>query len=79
MLPVAEPLGRYATGRLGQSRVIHDNNARSLTMQPQTLRCLPQDDIELVSKDEILDFKPTRRPEQVGAGKGWQASHEMMP
>ena len=29
------------------------------TMQPQTLRRLPQGDIELMSKEEILDSKPT--------------------
>ena len=34
-------------------------------MQPQTLRRLPQGDIELMSKEEIFDFKPTPRLEQV--------------
>ena len=35
-------------------------------MQPQTLRCVPQGDIELMSKKQILDFKPAPRLEQVG-------------
>jgi hypothetical protein len=35
-------------------------------MQPQKPRCVPQRDIELMSKEEILDFKPAPRLEQVG-------------
>jgi hypothetical protein len=35
-------------------------------MQPQTLRRLPQGDIELMSNEEILDLRRTLRLEQVG-------------
>jgi hypothetical protein len=34
-------------------------------MQPQTVWCTPQGNIELVPKKEVLDFKPAPRPEQV--------------
>jgi hypothetical protein len=34
--------------------------------QPQTVRCTPQGNIELMPEKEILDFKPAPRPEQVG-------------
>ena len=34
-------------------------------MQPQTVWCAPQGDIELMPKKEVLDFKPAPRPEQV--------------
>src|SRR5688572_11479490 len=36
------------------------------TPQPETLRCAPQDDGELMTKKEVLDFKPTPRLEQIG-------------
>jgi hypothetical protein len=35
------------------------------TTQPQTLRCTPQCDVELVSKKEILGLKPALRLEQI--------------
>jgi hypothetical protein len=34
--------------------------------KPQTVRCTPQGNIELMPEKEVLDFKPTPRPEQVG-------------
>jgi hypothetical protein len=36
------------------------------SQQPQTVRCTPQGNIELMTKIEILDFKPAPRLEQVG-------------
>ena len=35
-------------------------------MQPQTVWCTPQGNIELMPKKEVLDFKPAPRLEQVG-------------
>ena len=44
----------------------HPHQQRSVTpTQPQTMRCPPQGNIELMSQEEILDFKPSARPEQV--------------
>jgi hypothetical protein len=34
-------------------------------LQPQTVWCTPQGNIELMPKKEVLDFKPAPRPEQV--------------
>ncbi|MGH9548294.1 MAG: hypothetical protein ACRD3W_02925 [Terriglobales bacterium] len=40
---------------------------RSVTpTQPQTVRCTPQGNIELMPKKEIIDFKPAPRLEQIG-------------
>ena len=36
------------------------------TPQPETVRCAPQDDVELMPKEEVLNFKPTARLEQIG-------------
>jgi len=33
--------------------------------EPQTVRCTPQGNIELMSEKEVLDFKPAPRPKQV--------------
>jgi hypothetical protein len=51
--------------RLGQRQVIHANKCPVTTTQPQTLRCTPQCDVELVSKKEILGLKPALRLEQI--------------
>ena len=34
--------------------------------RPPTVRCTPQGNIELMTKKELLDFKPAPRLEQVG-------------
>src|SRR5664280_2078270 len=34
--------------------------------QPEMLRCPPQSDVELMTKKEVLNFKPVPRLEQVG-------------
>jgi hypothetical protein len=34
--------------------------------QAETLRCAPQDDVELMTKEEVLNFKPAPRLEQIG-------------
>jgi hypothetical protein len=36
------------------------------TPQPEMLRCPPQSDVELMTKKEVLNFKPVSRLEQVG-------------
>jgi hypothetical protein len=36
------------------------------TSQPEMLRCPPQSDVELMTKKEVLDFKPVPRLEQAG-------------
>jgi hypothetical protein len=36
------------------------------TPQSETLRCAPQGDVELMTKKEVLDFKPASRLDQVG-------------
>jgi hypothetical protein len=36
------------------------------TPQPEILRCPPQSDVELMTKKEVLNFKPVSRLEQVG-------------
>jgi hypothetical protein len=42
----------------------HQRQQRPVTAtQPQTLRCTPQGNIELMSKEEVFDFKPAPRPE----------------
>ena len=43
--------------------------------QPQTVRCTPQGNIELMTKKEILDFKPAPRLEQVGDKRPKQMEH----
>jgi hypothetical protein len=55
-------------GQTEQARTTprHPRQQRPVTiMQPQTLRCMPQGDIELMSKEEIPDFQPPPRLEQV--------------
>jgi hypothetical protein len=36
------------------------------TPHPETLRGAPQDDIELMTKEEVFNFKPAPRLEQIG-------------
>jgi hypothetical protein len=52
------------SSRLGQIRVIHTNNARSL--QPQTRRRPPQGDVELMTEKQVLGFEPASRLEHGG-------------
>jgi hypothetical protein len=56
---------RAKASRLGQSRVIQTVKARSLPPQPQTLRRLSQDNVELMTQKEVLDFKPAPRLQQI--------------
>ena len=44
-------------------------------MQPQTVWCTPQGNIELMPKKEVLDFKPAPRLEQVGDKRPKQMEH----
>ena len=45
----------------------HPNQQCAVTAtQPQTVRCTPQGNIELMPKKKVLDFKPARAPEPVG-------------
>ena len=44
----------------------HPYQQRPVTpTQPQTVRCTPQGNIELMPKKEVLDFKPAPRLEQI--------------
>src|SRR2546430_10752454 len=56
---------RAKASRLGQSRVIQ--TIRPVTPpQPQTLRRSSQDNVELMTQKEVLNFKPAPRLEQIG-------------
>jgi hypothetical protein len=44
--------------------------------QPQTVRCTPQGNVELMPKKEILDFKPAPRLEQIGDKRPKQIKHK---
>ena len=45
----------------------HPYQQRAITTpQPKTWRSSPQGDVELMTKKEVLDFKPAPRLEQVG-------------
>ena len=57
---------RAKASRLGQSRVIQTIKALSLPPQPQTLRRSSQDNVELMTQKEVLNFKPAPRLEQIG-------------
>src|ERR1022692_3828957 len=65
---------RDKPSRLGQSQVIHTNNARSL---PRSCRlgCTPQGNIELMPKKDILKLKSAPRLEQVGDNCPKQMEH----
>jgi hypothetical protein len=43
--------------------------------QPQTARCTPKGNVELMPKKEIFDFKPAPRLEQVGEKHPKQMEH----
>jgi hypothetical protein len=50
-----------ALRRIGKGRSLPD----VIPLEPQTVGCTPQGNIELMSEKEILHFEPAPRPEQV--------------
>jgi len=44
----------------------HDQQRPVTPTKPQTMRCTPQSNIELMPEKEVLEVKPAPQPEQVG-------------
>jgi hypothetical protein len=52
-----------------------DQHRPVATMQPQTTWCMPQGNIELMPKKQVLDFKLAPRPKQI-SGKGHEQTQD---